>query len=80
MDDIEEFFRLEGETSKHLGDRFEYLCADLFQEFFERLGYMLASAKYNYETYTQLNCQFRGKNDGGIDLEVELGAFGIGVQ
>ncbi|CAG8725445.1 5962_t:CDS:2, partial [Dentiscutata heterogama] len=25
---------------------------------------------YDCETYTQLNCQFRGKNDGGIDLEV----------
>ncbi|CAG8604651.1 29409_t:CDS:2, partial [Racocetra persica] len=42
--------------------------------------YMLTSAKYDYETYAQLNCQFKGKNDGGRDLEVELCAFNIGVQ
>ncbi|CAG8716438.1 18148_t:CDS:2 [Dentiscutata erythropus] len=41
---------------------------------------MVASAKYDYETYTQLNCQFREKNDGGIDLEVEICTFEIGMQ
>ncbi|CAG8593417.1 4136_t:CDS:2 [Dentiscutata heterogama] len=78
--EIPEFFRLEGETSKKMGERFELFCIELLRRYFERLGYMLAPAKYDYETCTQLNCQFRGNNDGGVDIIVELCGYKIAIQ
>ncbi|KAF0400560.1 hypothetical protein F8M41_009550 [Gigaspora margarita] len=41
---------------------------------------MLTPAKYDYEICTQLNFQFRGPDDGGKDIIIEVYNFRIAVQ
>ncbi|CAG8737757.1 10646_t:CDS:2 [Cetraspora pellucida] len=60
--EIPEFFRFIEETSKAMGDRFEWFCVDLLRRYFERLGIKVTHTGY----------QFRGPNDKGQDIIIEI--------
>ncbi|CAG8633030.1 20294_t:CDS:2 [Gigaspora margarita] len=62
--EIPEFFRFVGETSKAMGDRFEWFSAELLRRYFERLGVRVT--------------QTGGPNDKDRDIVIEICGY-IGV-
>ncbi|CAG8751905.1 39958_t:CDS:2 [Gigaspora margarita] len=92
--EIEEFVRIEGESSYALGRRFELFCCELLVRYFEEQGAIVTHMRiestsghcFGSERSSQLSmtpsvCVARGASgDGGRDIIVEMQEYRFVVQ